>query len=318
MAYVGAGQVTEGAVTFDDVSSEIVPMIEYVRDFSDEMRELLIEKIEDLEAIVGDYDYTPIAILFDIGDISKPVYPSDIVPSTYVSDIYDTLLTKIKNDIITGGNGLTDAVYSAIIQREQEARRANQDTEYRRALDAAGTSGFNLPSGHVAAIQTALANEILSKDQDSVNNTLIKDYETATENTRFAVEMGVELEKLTLAAWTSTEERKLAVYEAKTQAISSEYSSLMEWVSAQVEVIKTEAEVAIKNAELDLDAYNSMAELTTSVAESIATIASQSVASALQAINTSMSYGSSESRGETWSHGESLGETHNYSEGSSS
>jgi len=76
----------------------------------------------------------------------------DYTPGVYSSCIWDTLCDKIKDDLINGGTGLTDAVYGAILDRNAEARREAEDTSRRRALDSVGARGHDLPGGMAAAV----------------------------------------------------------------------------------------------------------------------------------------------------------------------
>ena len=315
MSYVNPP--TEPAVALDDLSGEITVIISETRDLTTRMETLFNNTIEDLTDIVGTYNPDIGYVVPDLEDIDKPIFPPAPILENFSSVVWDSLVTKVVTDIEEGGTGLSPVVYNAIIEREKEARRVNQDTEYQRALNAAGATGFDLPSGHVAAIISEFGKENISKDQDSLNNVIIKDFDTATENTRFAVTTGVELEKILRQAWETTEERKVELYKVQSEAASSEYESLVKWALAQIEVIKVEAELAIKNEELKLDAYNATVALATKVSETIASLSAQIIASALGAINTTVSntYTGTESRRESWTHSEQLSESHSYEEG---
>lgn len=308
--------VSENTVALDDMHDEIEATILYTRTFADEMQETLALAIADLQNIVGTYNPPLITVDTDIPDMDQPVFPSSPSIDDYVSTIWDILFTKVTNDIINGGSGLSNPVYNAIVAREQEARRLNQDREYRKALDGVGSQGFDLPSGHVAAVQVEMGRELLSRDQDALNNLQIKDFDLATENTRFAVTTGLELEKLLREAWVANVNATVDIFKAETDGIAAKYAALADWAKVQIEGIKIEAEVAIKNGELGLTAYNASVALAEKIAEAIAGIATQSIASALGAINTSMSnsYSGSENRGESWGHSENLSESHSFTE----
>jgi len=150
----------------------------------------------------GDLDFT----------FTSPTLPAEIDPnfdwsaSVYTSDMWTALFTKTHNDIESGGTGLTTEVHGAIVDREQNARRINQDREATRAVDVAGAMGFNLPSGHIAAIVRDVVTENGIKDQDSLNNITIKDFELAQNNTQFAVTSGVELEKFSRDTFNKAEQ----------------------------------------------------------------------------------------------------------------
>jgi len=294
---------------------EIQDTITYTREFADSMQTTLALAIRDLQSIVGDYNPDPIEVNTDIIALDRPVFPLTPTFVSYSSDIRDDLIAKVKDNLADGGTGLTEAVYASIIAREKEARRTNQDNSYRDALNSVGSRGFNLPTGQVASLQAKVATEIIKADQDSVNNTTVKDFELAQNNSQFIITSGIELEKTLVSTWATEEETKVSVYNANIQGVIGEYDALSKWSTTEIERIKVEADIAIKNEELALEAYTSMSTLAERVAEAIAGIATQSIASALGAVNTSMSnsYSGSEGRSEGWSHGESLGESHSYS-----
>ncbi len=314
MAYVEPPK--KNAVYLDDLSDEIVGVIEYSRQFADEMRITLTNSITELCDLVDDYQPEILDIDTDIPDLDRPSFPSPPILGNYSSVIFDLLAAKICDDLINGGNGLSASVYRAMLERERESRRTNQDREYSNAIDAAGANGFNLPSGQIAAIQVTLGKEIMAKDQDALNNLAIKDADMATENTKFAVTMGIELEKILRSAWDGTEDRKIDLHKTITGGVAAEYDALSKWLLTKLNAIKIEMEIAIKNGDLGLASYNSAVLLASKTAETIANIASQSVASSLGAINTSISnsYSGSESKSESFSHGESLIESHSYEE----
>lgn len=194
----------------------------------------------------------PDPIILPIGDVEftfvAPIPPSEISPTfnwiagEFTSEIWEALFNKIHGDIINGGTGLTEAVYNAIIAREQEARRINQDREYSKALSASGAAGFNLPSGHIAAVQIEMGRENLSQDQQALDNLTIKDLDLATENTRFAITSGIELEKLLRATWDAIESRGLEAAKVAGEYIIAVYDANIKAYLAAWEGIKLELE----------------------------------------------------------------------------
>ncbi len=307
--------VSENKVGLNSMREEITNTIEYVRDFSDQMQDVLTQAIEDLKATVGSYAIDPIEIDTDLASLDRPVFPDAPTFEAYSSVIRDDLIAWVQDGLENGGTGLTAAVYAAIVEREKNTRRTNQDESYRQSLDGVGSRGFNLPSGQVGSLQAKIQAEIIKTDQDSLNNIIGKDFDLAQNNSQFIITAGTALEQTLTDTWAKIQDTTVSVYNATIQGIVGEYEALSKWVSAEIERIKVEAEIAIKNEELGLSAYNAMSLLAEKVAESIAQIASQSIASALGAINTSLSnsYDAGESRRESWAHGDSLREQHSYS-----
>jgi len=308
--------INEDKSTPSSMYKQITAEIGNARRVSDTMEGLLATAIIELKAVALDYNPNIQNVDFILTPLEKPVFPSAPSLVNFTSDIWLSIFNKVKGDIDDGGTGLSEVTYNAIIARELAARQSAQDKAYRLGLDSVGARGFNLLSGHIAMFQRDVIREMLERDQDSINNLLIKDFDLATENTRFAITTGVELEKILRATWDSAENRKVDIYTANVKGISDQYSALVEWGKMEIENNRLETEIAIKNEELRLDAYKSMTALTERISEAIANVTAQSLASALGAINTSMSHGysGSESKSENWGHSESLTESHNFSD----
>jgi len=337
-------------------------------------------------------------------EFEVPVPPADISgnfnwnATNYTSDMWGALFGKVHADILNGGTGLSQQVHSAIISREQEARRLNQTRVYQKELDSVGSNGFRLASGHIAALQRDVSDEMLNKDQDAVNNLLIEDFKLATENTRFAVTTGAEMEKMLRDTWNSIEDRGLeaekaatdymqavyalniqkftavyegikleleakqakitaiasmnesvikvaegeanvyesqvkaisdqnqstvdvrqtevAVYSTEVEAATKEYSGVIDGIRAQLEVAQLQMTAEIEQGKFDLSKFTSRTQLASDAAQTIGKLAAQVVASALGAINTSLSSGYTGSEGitEKWGHTEGITERHNYEE----
>ena len=99
-------------------------------------------------------------------------------------------------------------------------------------------------------------------------------------------------------------------YAAEVDAIKSEWLALLEEIKIHQENIRLELEKDIKIEEFNLQAYTNKSQLAKDVALGLAGIASQGVASALGAINTSLSnsYNGSESVGASWGFSAGLSE----------
>lgn len=139
----------------------------------------------------------------------------------YSSDMWSVLFNKVHNDIISGGTGLSDAVHSAIVAREQRTRRTNQDRELQRAIDMAGEKGFDLPSGDIAYIISAANKESQIQDQNALDNLTIKDFDLATEAAKFAVTTAAGLEQLLRGTWDRMQTLGLEAKKATWQYIVS-------------------------------------------------------------------------------------------------
>ena len=322
----------------------------------------------------------------------------DYTPGVYSSCIWTDLCTKIKDELINGGNGLSDLVYSLILDRNAEARRAAEDRSRRQAYDSVGARGFNLAGGMAAEVVLQHEREVMAKDIDAINSTTIKDFEIADANARFIKDISLKMEgvqrnqydndedrlfeiakvsrelviaifeqntKIYIAQWegvkirlesiktqvdavislnegdikifigeieaykteieaiavenkskTDLKKTEADIYESQIRGIVAKFTAQVEEIKVKLEQYRIEVSEIIDKEKINLDAYASSSELAARISESIANIASQSVASALQALNTSMSisYSGNESLGYSSSISNSLSEGHSYEE----
>jgi len=185
----------------------------------------------------------------------EPATPENIeaefnyTPGVYSSCLSDELCTQVKDSLVNGGTGLSDIVYGLIIARNQEARRTVEDQARRRAQDAVGTRGFDLPGGMVAAVLMEVEKDVLAKDIDAVNSTTIKDFELADANERFIKELSLKLEELQRVDYDRTESRLFDIAKTSKDYIITIYEQnvklyIAEWdgVTAKLEAAKSEVE----------------------------------------------------------------------------
>lgn len=104
------------------------------------------------------------------------------------------------------------------------------------------------------------------------------------------------------------------IYKTVVESVAIEFSAQVEEIKVALEQYRLELFEVLEKEKINLDAYTSSSSLAERVGESIATIASQSVASALGAINTGMNvgYSGSESLSYGSSLSNSLSESHSY------
>ncbi len=95
---------------------------------------------------------------------------------------------------------------------------------------------------------------------------------------------------------------EISAYAAEVEAVRAEWLALIEEIKLHQENIRLEFEKELRIGEFNLQAYTNKSQLAKDVALGIAGIASQGVASALGAINTSLSnsYSGSENVGANW------------------
>jgi len=111
-------------------------------------------------------------------------------------------------------------------------------------------------------------------------------------------------------------EAETSAYNAETQAISSMYGTKIKEIQAKIEEAQLNMQKAVAEVEAVTTGYEAIKKLQIEGTTGIMNVGAQLTASALNAVNTSASYGysSSESLGESWGHSESISESHPFVE----
>ena len=108
----------------------------------------------------------------------------------------------------------------------------------------------------------------------------------------------------------------VAGYEAETQALLDNKKNILQSFALKIQDAENELKAATTNAGNAINGYSTEYSLREKVAESMANVAMQAMASAYGAVNASagLSYNGGESVNESWSHNESRGETWSHGE----
>lgn len=298
-------------------------------------------------------------------------------PEQYTSSMWQTLFSHVHNALLSGEYTLPPAVHDALVAREQESRRRNQDREFRAGMAAVGAMGWNLPAGHSAAFLAEFQGEVLHKDQDGLHGIIAEAFKVANDWRKTALSAAVDLEKmlrdtfdraqtlgleaakaakeymarffaenvkLYIAKWEGVklklealktrieaiasrnesetkifvgraqvlesrikaiteknrgkvEARKgeVDIYATEVEAVTKEFQALIEEVKNHQEAVKTEVGFELRKEEMRLAAFTDKTKMAQSFALGVAQIRSQGAASALGAINTTISNGYSAS-----------------------
>jgi hypothetical protein len=193
-------------------------------------------------------------------DYLAPVAPIEINPTwdwaadEYTSDMWLALFTEIYNDLVNGGTGLTDSVHSAIVAREQETRRRNQQREQDQAIRSAGVNGFNLKAGEIAAVLSELGAERMQRDQDALNLITVQDFELAQKNDHFIKQLALDFEKVNIDVWKTVQGFGFEAEKAANEFIISVYNAniakyLAAWKGVEIDVDVWKKEVDAITAE---------------------------------------------------------------------
>lgn len=173
--------------------------------------------------------YIPDPNMRDFGNLDielvAPTPPAEVsqgfswTAKNYTSEMWQVLFSTVHRRILSGGYGLSQAEHAALISMEQEARRRNQDREFRVGLDALGESGFNLAGGHIESYVAWFQGEVLKRDQDSLNNITVKCFDLVNEREKFFIGSGIDMEKMLQASFEKAEDRSLDAAKAEKEYV---------------------------------------------------------------------------------------------------
>jgi len=109
---------------------------------------------------------------------------------------------------------------------------------------------------------------------------------------------------------------EVAGYDSETRAISENQKNILQVYALKIQDAENQLKAATASAENAVKSWGTEYSLRERVAESMANVAMQSMASAYGAVNSSagLSYSAGESLSESWSHSENRGETWSHSE----
>ncbi len=222
---------------------------------------------------------------------------------TISTEMYLTLFNQISTDIANGGTGFSDEIHAAIVARELSARRLSEKRTYQGALDNVGGDGFALPSGQIASMELEFARDIEVQNQAILNDLLAKDFELTQKNKEFAITSGLQLEEMIRTTFTQMQGYNLDAAKAAQIYIIQVFDATLK-----------RFDLAWKGIQIDLEAHKIDVNLAEKIAEVRASVAVQSLASALGGINASMSLGSSSSfqysKSRGWTVANTLSEQH--------
>lgn len=107
-----------------------------------------------------------------------------------------------------------------------------------------------------------------------------------------------------------------SAYEAETHAVSAMYGTQLQEIQARIEEARFNMQKAVAEVDAVTKGYIAVKQLQVDGTTGIMNVGAQLTASALNVVSTSLSYGysGSESMGESWSHGETISESHPYKE----
>ncbi len=248
--------------------------------------ESLIEAREMMIRLVGE-DGTSGALGGLLASIDTVTAPSDItaalqwVESVHDTTLYTLLINRLTTDLQAGATGLDPTVEAEIFARALARQNIEEDKAQTEIEEYFSSRGFDLPPLAMAARLQEHLNARTMRTADLNGKILVEQAELAQKNSQFAIGIAEKLEGT------------LRVYTDKRNDRNLDFAKAF---AANV--------IAIYAA--SVDGYKAEAEMKAKIAEAMANIAMQSIASARGSIhaNAGISHGSGRSESESFTHTE--------------
>jgi len=217
---------------------------------------------------------------FNIPEFDGEMPYNDLIPpdtqynfseAEYISSLLDATKSKLENDIVNGGTGLSEDVERAIFDRQKERDNEALQNAIDDTIDAWVARGLNLPDGIVVSHVDKLIRDYEHSKLDRSRDIAIKQAELAQSNTQFAITSATNLETILIQHADNVAQRALTSARAVCEVGIALFDAQVRNYNAKLDAFKTQASVfesriraEIAKAELyrnELEGYRIKGEL---------------------------------------------------------
>jgi len=283
-------------IPYDTLEGLVTGRFTQSKDYADEFMSRLTDPggyLDQLNSIIQEYTATSITIP-SINNTNPGV---DWVAEVYSSPLYTALLARIVNDLQTGGTGVDAIVEAEYYARYLARTAADNDAKYREIEEYGASRGFDLPTGAMMGRLQEQANVIAANNLEASGKIMIEQADLAQKNSQFIINAAKEFEGILRDFSTKRDENSLD--HAKAVATNT--------ILLQNQVAEMELKAAIAESEAGVQGYTAEYGLRERVATALANVTMQASSSAFGAVNASagISFGGSMSSSESFGHNES-------------
>lgn len=291
------GEVYSGLGS-EDAKELVTSKITETMASAEEMKTLLLTYLDNLNTAIQEYNVGTVTVV-DVADptldsttITAPTIPSD-------GTLFTDLLTRVINDLQSGATGL-DAVVEQAIWDRADARLAVQEAKDQAEIeDYFAARGFDMPPGAMAGRLQEHTNERARNRTDLNDKIIIQSSNLAQANSQFIIKVAQEIKSDLLTKETE-------IFAARSAAQTEKNKAIVEKYDVQIKEMDVKARAAIAELTAGVDAYGAVQGLRERLAEAMANIAMQAMASLYGATNAnvSLSHQTGRDQSESFNHGE--------------
>lgn len=243
----------------------------------------------------------------DINDIIyTEILPDDIeaafswYETAFNNDFYDAIKAKLTTDLVNGSSGIGGTVEQDIYDRAVARKELEEVRIYDELEERLSSTGFDLPTGAMTSALQEHGNAVAMRTQD-INLKIIEEQaDLAQKNSQFVITASTNLDNILRDFIGKLNQRSLDYKKALADHIIKAYDLYLKDAGNVLLAQTSKADNSVKG-------YAAEYGLKVEVAKALVAAGMQGIASALGATNASagLNYSGSDSRGETWNHGES-------------
>jgi hypothetical protein len=183
--------------------------------------------------------------------------------ATYKSDLQDSAVAWIQDQIANGGTGLgmevEQALFDRAVQRETDSARNNID----KVSDAYAASGFPRPRGSLQATRLSIAADLQNRTEELSREIMTEQARLAQTNSHFAIDKALQHEAVALQHFNSVCDRAFELAKSKVTIAIETYNAMSRDYQLRVEAFKSSAavhEMLVRAAMLEADQYRVLLE----------------------------------------------------------
>lgn len=186
------GEVTASKDSATEVLNDTLALLESLVTLASSLQPITSTITIDEQTFSTDYVVEPLP------DFDIPVYiPPPIPPDPEIWDLVSSeIQTKVYQDIIYGGTGLSDAVEQAIFDRELERSKQVRDDAIDQLTSEWAKRGLDFPDGVLAMNLFALEVEYQNKRMTTSREIAIKQADLEQANVHFSIQQLVAIEDM--------------------------------------------------------------------------------------------------------------------------
>jgi len=187
--------------------------------------------------------------VYPVDDLTPPVVSFIYSEGEYTSALKSALDSKLLT-MVGGASGLDAAVEQAILDRDDEKYRLEEEAQYDEAGKYFESRGASLPDGALVARLDSVREAIARRRTDRLNAIRIESFERADKILQFAISQGIVWESKVMDIVNAASQRAFEAAKLSCDYMIQGYELLRNTYLTRLEVVKIKAQVTETSARI--------------------------------------------------------------------